>query len=1378
MKQGVNYYSGCRRTIIGCFVFFFLMLPAIITAQDIIFNHLGVENGLSQNSVLSITQDARGFMWYGTRYGLNRYDGHQFKVYKNDPNDSTSLSNNYINVLYSDSRGTLWVGTSNGLNKYIPEKDIFIRLTDTQNSVLGVTSIYEDKSGRCWIGTTKGLYTISKNEHTLKSTEFKNSVLSLCGDIESNLWIGTSGNGLTKQIVKDGKFEYTTLRHDNSNPTSLSSDYVTAIIEDKHRNLWVGTSEAGLNLYDKATGNFTHLGQTEGAIPRIINNCIRRIVIDSAGKFWIATQEGLSIFDPVTKTAVSYQHDPENKKSLSQNSIYSVYIDKHGIISIGTYFGGINIVYPFNTTFTVYQNMLPGQELNNDVISSIVEDAKRNLWIGTEGGGLNYFDRQTGRFTSYQNTVNDPQSLSSNLVKVVYQDKTGYLWVGTHTGYLDLKKPRSDKFIHYPQKMSAIGGNSSSEIVAILKDSYGRLWTGSSAGLGLLKKDSAGEYVGKAPPEYKLQNTGIRFLFEDNQKNLWIGTNKGLHVMWDSNKKAQAFFKNSKNNPGLQSDTINCIQQDSKGTLWIGTYFGGLSKYNAATQNFTTYTQKDGLPDNNVIGILEDNKGSLWISTGNGLSHFDPDKKIFKNYSYIDGLAGNEFNYNSFFKDRKGEMFFGGYNGLTAFYPQNIETNTYAAPVIFTSLKLFNQPVVINGKDNLLKKDISLTDEIVFKHDENFFTIEFALLSFQKPEKNKYAYKLEGFEQHWNYVNTPSATYTNLPPGDYTLLVRGANNDGVWSLSPAKLRIKILPPVWQTWWAYLLYVLLFLATLFFVTRFFFLRAFLKKENELHQVKLNFFTNVSHEIRTHLTLIMVPIDRLLNIYDSDNYLYKQLFNAKRNADRLLRLVSELMDFRKAETNHLKLHFARYDLIDILQDVFDSFQSVALSKNITASFLHDTETLPIYCDKEQLEKVFFNLLSNAFKFTPTGGIISMSVEQKGDQVSVDITDNGCGIASGSIDKLFNNFFQADDHGAQNTGYGIGLALSKNIVELHKGKLIVASDPATDNRPSITTFTVVLLRGNKHLGTIDYAENIAEKKEEINTQIIEVRTANAEIPVGIDEYNNKGKDFTILITEDNAEMRELVRETFENTYNILEAENGLQGLEIATVRIPDLIISDVMMPEMNGFEFCKKLKTDSRTSHIPIILLTAKDTPVDHLQGLETGADLYLTKPFSTKILALSVRNLFISREKIRERFAHRLTTLSPVTKTETTEGGKAPETVIEEKDNYVNSIDKEFLDNIMQVVDEHMDNPEFSVAMLSRKVAMSVPVLYRKLKATTGMSVNDFIKSLRMKKAAQLLQTKQYTVGTTALAVGYFDRKYFSKEFKKQYGVTPTEFMESL
>ncbi len=1357
-------------------------------AQTISFNHLNVGDGLSQNAVLSITQDSNGFMWYGTSHGLNKYDSRRFTVYKNIPGQTGSLSGNYIVSLFCDSKKTLWVGTLDGLNRYDAENDRFeyvpTATLQSNGANKSIYCIYEDSKGRLWVGTANGLYLLANREKSL-FTPFPPSaadnnlqgshVHCVFEDHEGVLWVGTT-LGLTRISFRGAKVEKTTLRHDKTDPASLSDDQVISIVEDKQQHIWVGTHNGGLNLYNASASNFLHFFYPDKNKSGLINNHVRALLIAGDGNLWIGTQEGLSILNTSSGKITSHTNDPWDRSSLSQNSIYCMYKDNAGTIWMGTFFGGINSYISHNSPFTIYNNKSSGARLSNNVISSVIEDEKMNLWIGTEGGGVDYLNRNTGDVTCYRNNPIDPTSLGSNLVKVVYRDKEGHIWAGTHGGGLNLFNPGTRHFTRYFYKDND-PATSGSEITCLLEDSRGLFWIGTQNGLRvfretipLLETDSSRSSIVNP-----LKNKSILALLEDSQENIWISTQDGLYIVKGSLLQEVPDLNKTGN---TRANYFNCLFEDTQQNIWAGSYYNGLFKYDKEGRLIAEYKEKDGLADNNVLGILEDDAtGNLWISTGNGLVKFDTKKELFKLYTELDGLPGNVFNNNSYYKSKKGEMFFGGYNGLTSFYPNQVYENTMAPPVVLTSFRLFNRPVGINDNNKILSRNINLTKEIRLRYDQNVFALDFAVLNYIKPTKNRYAYKLEGFDKDWNYAGSPSAAYTNVPPGNYTFFAKGANNDGVWS-DPVLIKISISPPFWRTWWAWCLYVSMMAVLVFFIARFFFLRALLKRNNELTQLKLNFFTNISHEIRTHLSLIIGPTEKLILSGKEDRHDQQQLQTIRDNSESLLQLVNELMDFRKAESGHLSLHVANWNIVPFIQSICNSFHDISVSRNIQADFITSSDNIGVWFDKEQLKKVFYNLIFNAFKFTQDGGYVSVSIEEKATVVEVNVTDNGKGISKENIGKLFDNYFQENDYGRQNTGYGIGLALSKSIVEMHKGSIGVASKTGTVNEENTTCFSVILLKDNGHFEANQVAHPITVNDQPAPAQ------AQATLPALVDRSDQQHAEspsvkYSILIVEDNIAIRAFIKEALHTRYDILESNNGLEGFECAVRAIPDLIISDVMMPVMDGLMFCSKIKSDTRTSHIPVILLTAKTAVSHHVDGLQTGADIYLTKPFSIRVLALQIQNLLAARARLWDQFQKNysqpaLSAPSGTKHQETEQSETEPPATKDSSPARLHPLDEAFLSNIIRITEEHMEDTTFGIAMLSKKAAMSQPVLFKKIKAITGMSANDFVKSLRLKKASQLLQENRYTVYEVAYMVGYENSKYFSREFKKQFGKTPSEY----
>ncbi|MNK79153.1 Sensor histidine kinase TmoS [compost metagenome] len=1318
------------------------------------FSSLTVENGLSQNSVISIAQDSTGFMWFGTRQGLNRYDGYRFKIYKSEVKNPSSISGVEVNSLLTDAKGALWAGTSSGLNLYHAPSDSFVRIKGLSSN--NVESIYQDRDKNLWVGTLNGLnLLVNRAENKFRIFRFSsrtsdpiNSIYSLSEDKNGNLWVGT-GNGVVLLTHDKRGYHYKKLNF----PSAMPSNYITAIAADASGNMWMGTSN-GLCRFDVVHNSlrvFQHDNQNPNSL---IHNDIREITLQK-GLLWVGTQDGLSIFNPSEATFTNYQHDPEIGSTISHNSIHNIFADKNHNIWLGTYFGGVNMVSPVATRFKVYRNSRFLPSISGNVLSSVLEDARHNLWIATEGGGLNYYDRKTNTFKSYKSNSTDSSSISSNLIKIMKMEgpNSDKIIIGTHRGGLNIFDPKTGKAQHIKNVRDSLGAIGTAEILALEVDRRGTIWIGSLNGLSTLTKKD-GKYPAhttKSILDRNLRKKNIQNIYEDSRGDLWICTNTGLYQYNFKTGVLAVFHKNEGKSNRLQSDYINCITENSAGEMLIGTYFGGLSIYNPKTKTFKTYQEKHGLINNNVLGIVEDASHNLWLSTANGLSELNPATGRFRNYTKSDGLAGNEFNARSYFIDSRGEIFMGGINGLTSFYPREIELNNYASPLIFTGLKLFNQ--YVNDKDGKLAEEINTGQTLTFNHDQNNFTIEFALLNFVKPDKNKYTYFLEGFDRGWNDMATPSASYTNLPAGNYRFMVKGTNNDGIPGAKVATIKIRVQPAFWASWWAYGVYLLLFSAMLFLIVRYLFVRALLKRTEDVQQVKLRFFTHVSHEIRTPLTLILGPLENLLKSTKDLPVINNQILPIKRNADRLMQLVTELMDFRKTETGNLKLHPQQQDVVLFLREIFNAFEQLAESRNIAYHFEYKGEPILIWFDKLQMEKVWFNLLSNAFKFTRDNGSISLSIKESRQEVQIEVRDNGIGIPESSTSKLFSDFFQVNSPGFVHIGSGIGLALSKSIVTAHNGELLMASVPETEAQAGDTCFTVILKKDGSWAEQLELYEPAADGQE---SSAYVVPMPVPDIAVGSLSPKQTFKE-TVLLVEDNPEIRQLLRNTVGQNYQILEAENGLVGWEMASEQLPDLVICDVMMPVMNGLDLCRKLKTDERTAHIPVILLTARVSQSQQVDGLETGADSYITKPFSIELMLLNVRNLLQSRANMRRKFGEQAN-LNP-------------------QDVTINTVDHKFMLKITKCIEERLSDQHFGVQELAREIGMSQPVLYKKIRAITDLSVNDFVKSIRLKKAAVLLEGRVYNVSEVAHLVGFNDPKYFSREYKKQFGYTPKVYLSN-
>ncbi|TKB98688.1 hybrid sensor histidine kinase/response regulator transcription factor [Pedobacter cryophilus] len=1334
----------------------FFSCPLFAQINQFQFERFTVERGLSQSSVLSIAQDSMGFIWMGTKDGLNRYDSQGFEVYKHQVNDKNSISSSLnINTLLTDSKGNLWVGTQEGLNKYVPETNSFIRYLNQPNNKTSLSnntirSLYEDKQGNLWVGTENGLNKLVGNqkfERFFCSGSVGNKMVhpiikAIYQDSKNILWVG-SLKGLVSMDLKNGLYRLKTYVHEPLNQQSLASNDVNAITEDLNHNLWIGTHFNGLDFFDRTNNQFRHFKSEPGNQNSLSSNTIRKIMVNKDGNLWIATLNGINIFDPVSRQFKLQKHDPENSTSISQNSIYDVFQDKAGSVWVGTYYGGVNVYHPNAVTFKIYKYYSYKNSLSSNIISAIVEDKQNNLWIGTEAEGLNYYNRKTGQFAKFSVSSGAKSTLSSNLIKSIAINKNGDLWIAAFESGLDLYSPKTGIFKNYKLNPDDPNSLSANRVSYLFYDHLDRLWIGTK-GSGLYQynaqKDGFTSLL-ESKSLYHLPSKFINYIFQDQKQNIWVAASNGIFYL---SKNGNSFSKFENPNQ-IALNNVNCIQQDSKGLIWFGSSNKGLLSFNIATKKTVIYGLDEGLPSNNVTSIVNDNEGYLWISTDKGLAKLNAGK--FKIYTRGDGLPGNVFNYHSFLKDSKGELFFGGYNGLVSFKPEEIVENKTVPKIAFTRLRLFNKNVEINDETKLLSKAFIKTNEITFSYDQNTFTIDFVALNFVKSQKNKFAYKLDGFENEWKDLENPSITFNNLPNGTYKLLIKGTNNDGIWNSEPKQLIININPPFWKTWWAYLFYTLVVIGLLFIVVRFLLMRALLKREHDIHQMKLSFFTNVSHEIRTPLTLIMAPLEKLIQDSFENRNLNRQLLDVNKNVKRLYRLVNELMDFRKVESGKMKLNVTEDNLVSFIKEIYLSFQDMAFQRNIHFKFESEHSIVQAYFDKDQLEKVVFNLLSNAFKFVPDQGKVSINIQVVDSQILVKVCDNGAGIPKESIPKLFTDFYQAGNHQQRNAGTGIGLALSKRIANLHHGDLFL------DENDAQTCFCLLLKTGFNHFKKDELKENIDQ--EGLTGYVLQTEIDNMidQEPVKINQVNKEGKH-VVLIAEDNLELRKFITQTLSSDYLVVETENGLKALEMATELIPDLIISDVMMPVMDGFELCRNVKTDERTSHIPVVLLTARSGDIHELEGLKTGADLYLTKPFSLRKLQLNIQNLIAAQENRRKKFSHHFT--------------------LQPSDVEFESSDEEFLNKILHLLEDNISNSEFNVNQFAAEIGMSTPIFYKKIKALTGLTVNNFIKSIRLKRAVQLLQQGNNNISEIAYMVGFTDAKYFSKEFSKQYGISPSKF----
>ncbi|GGG77623.1 hybrid sensor histidine kinase/response regulator [Parapedobacter pyrenivorans] len=1361
------------------------------------FTRIGLREGLSQSSVFSLCQDYLGFMWVGTRDGLNRYDARTFITYRNTPSDTTSLTDNYILSLLEDSKKRLWVGTSAGVNCYDRNRDRFVRFPLVNNqsgnrlSEPIVSAIVEDRRGRVWFATSQGLYCLDDKaspgqltlvfDATMYSEQHVpmgcNNVQSFYEDDDGNIWLSTVNGVLIFDPYQRGRSLRLT-RHFRHRTGELNSDDVRVVQEVADGIFWFGTKEGGINVYDTHTGRFeylTHQPQANGL--SLASNDVRSILKDRFGGYWIGTINGLNYYTK-ENGFLTYLANDYDQFSLSNNSIRPIFQDTRGSVWIGTYYGGVCVFDRHIPTFQNYTHSPYVSSLSYNVVSGILEDNNQNLWVGTEGGGLNYMNRSGQVSYHFKHNPKDPGSLSHNHVKSLHLDTQGNLWVGTYAGGVNLLKKGTQIFQHIRHDPSVSHSLSNNNVYAIKEDGQGNLWFGTYGGGLNLKKPGRNlqfeSYRAAKTGRYHISSDLVRTVFTDSRGNLWVGTEDGLNLRRAGTDHFEVFRFSLDDSKSISGNIIISIFEDSQRRVWFGTYKNGLNQYHFDTGEFNRISDREGLPGNNIFGILEDNRGQLWLSTNNGICCFDPISGVVKSYNTKDGIGGNEFSIGAYCKTSDGQLVFGGSHGLTSFHPRDFSVSSYIPPIVFTDFRLFNQSVV-PGSSTILEKPISITDTIVLNHAQNIFTVEFSALNFVLPEKNRYAYRLDGLENQWNYVDVPFATYTNLHAGTYTLLAKGSSNDGIWNEVPNRLTIKILPPPWKTWWAYLCYAALVTTALYVIVRFTKIRSRLEhqlqlehleneRQQEINEIKLNFFTSISHEFRTPLTLILAPVQHLLAHMKLEENARTMMVTVKNNSLRLLNLVNQLLDFRKQESGNFKLAVSSHDLVVFIDRIAAEFRHYAEEQHIRFDYSKPITAIAAWFDVDQLEKVIYNLLSNAFKFAPVGGNVRLSIEKieptdkyAAGSVIVRVWDNGKGIPNDKLASIFEFYYQLHTGNEQRRGHlgsGIGLALAKNVTEMHGGEIAVESYYGSD-KPTYTCFTVQLPLGNAYLDERHVVCRHTEDPHRGATPLPDRSVSDLAIADEVADNRVGAHRPLILVVEDNAEIRTLIAGSLETDYAIMEAADGLQGWQLVKSELPDLVITDIMMPVSDGISLLKQIKQHVATNHIPVLLLTARTSVESIIEGLRYGSDDYITKPFYLDVLSLKIRNSLAARERFRKKFIRDYVLM--------------PRQALHEPDT-----DQQFLGKVVRLIEDNLAEPQFNVNALASELGMSRPVLYRKLKQMTDLSVIELINVLRLRKAAQLLVQGTLPVSQIAYQVGFSDPKYFGKSFKNYFGKSPSEY----
>ena len=1330
-----------------------------------------------QNAVSAIVKDTFGFIWIGSRYGLERYDGLVFD--KINERSQETESPGIVNDLLVDRAGEIWVGTNGrGVFKFDYQTNDLKRIetkgTECKMDAIWINTLFEDEDNRIWMGTTTGLYAfnpadscVSHYAHDPKdiSSLSSNNVRSIGADADGQIWVGTWDKGLN---LLNEKTEHFTRFH-KDNVEGLSRNTIRCFELLPSGRFMTGTDE-GVREIRRVQGKYQFINPIpDEQIDELDLKDLRVLSMEGGQEdcLWLGTEnDGLFFLNLEDGEIKQYLNDPNDQTSLCSNSIWSIFLDEQGILWLGTFHQGLCKLDPFEKKFPPpFRSNNNPESLNSNFISSFDEGKEGGIWIGTEGGGLNYLNPETNQIKHYTNDPTDQTSISNNYVIDVLVDSRGHLWCGNWSGGLNLLRKGSTTFEHFTFQPERSRGLANNDIIAICEDQNGKIWL-SCFGMGLDCLDpeslSITHYSSMEEEEHFIPTKLTRTILEDSEGRLWLGSDSEGLICFslDENGSIEKLASYTTANSEIPSNFITDLLEDDLGRLWVGTEGAGLVEWSAKEGLKRRVSVKDGLAGDFVYA-MEWVDSALWVSTNRGLSRFHTETGRIVNFGTADGLQSARFNLAASLFTSDGMLYFGGISGFNRFDPASIRSNPYAPDVYVSGFNLIGEhekPLVYNrGNSNIL-----LRDQLNLNHDENDFKFKASALNFSESKKNQYAFRLRNYDAGWRFTNNPREIYyTNVPAGSYKFEVKASNNDGLWSPDVAGLDVIISPPWYQTNWAYLFYSLMIITALWWARRSIIKNERLKSQLELEklqleqirklsQVRLKFFTDISHEFRTPLTLIIAPLQSALR-QPLNQAMKEQLGLMLRNAKRLLNMINQIMDLSKIESGKLKLCVQRNDLTVLVKNVGLSFYSYADRSFIDLKMNLPEKPVYAYFDRQKFEQVLINLLSNAIKYTPKFGEVNLSLEVRKGKYYITIKDTGKGIPEKDQQFIFERFYQVNDSD-EFKGTGIGLALVKEIVELHHGEISVNSKAQKGAK-----FEILLQPGFGHFEK-EVLEAIRPDSLPLTSHNLETEPNQTSLTPEEVETENAGKP-VILIVEDHAEIRNYVADLLKDNYQILECMDGEEAYANARESIPDLIISDVMMPGMNGYDLIEKLKNDQRTSHIPTIVLTAKASEESQTKSFEMGATQHITKPFNPALLKMRVKNTLRTMRSYKQHLLHQVTSDA------------------QPKSSLSKSSEARFLERVLKIIDENISNADFQVTDLSKALNMSKAQLYRKMKGVTGTSTNEFIRTYRLKKAAQILRLGNLSISETTYRVGFTDLQYFRKCFVKQYGVTPSEYAEN-
>ncbi len=1417
---------------------FFFVAVEIVDAQfqNMKFEYLTVDNGLSNNLIQCLFRDSKGYLWVGTQVGLNKFDGFKVKNYETIEGQNNSLSNNYIYWIFEDKHKNLWIGTDFGLNLFDRKTETFKRfLHDSKSgksiSSNSIKSIVEDQKGNIWVNTENGLNCWDANNQifnqffppgeankigrypekisidsngdiwgakgktlwkfSTKSQHFTSYTDTLMLSaatqntyvlVDSNgiVWIGINQKGLISFNEKTKKFiKYGT----KADGKGIYSPHIPTMAFDGKHNLLIGGYLGGISRLNLKSSTFDYYFNDKNGENNIIGQSLTSIYLDSENILYVGSALGVSFSNPKKNRYQTFRKNIKESNSLLNNNVARFFEDSHGYIWINTE-GGVCIFDPHKKTFKNY----PISPRNLSVImnkgaSSFAEDKNSDIWLGTWEGGLQKYERKTGKYFRYMPNPKDPKAISYNIILDIIDDKKGNFLIS-----------------YYPKGIDVFN----------IKD-------------GVIKK-----YRHNPKQPNSLCKTWVDAFRRINDNEILLITPKGFGKF---NVNTETFLWNK----ALEGVHVTDVYIDKHGNNWVGTYDAGLWIISAKGE-IEKHNKTNGFSSNTVCCIVEDRQGNIWISTFNGINKYNTKTKKITNINEDDGLLGKQFSTNSYLKATDGKLYFGGDKGFNSFNPDSIVTNTTLPNVYIDEFQIFNKLVTPATPNSPLKNSITETKKIVLTYEQSFFSFGFTAINFTYREKVQYTYKLQGVDNDWVYIDAQQrkASYTNIDPGRYTFKVKASNNDGLWNEQETSVIVIITPPWWKTLWFRMLLIIIIVggAFVFYFARISAMKRYQRvlenrvnkrtlkleeantmledrqakvlQQNEIitqtseklkekDMLKTRFFINISHDFRTPLTLILGPIESMIADFKRKNWIeyIGKLELVGRNAKRLLNLINQLIEIHKIESGAMNLKIVPTNITEFINEIATLFKDFADQHNIRLTLINTSQTIELYIDREKMEKVIFNLLSNAIKYNKPHGTIHIEIIKNNEiyeninNVEIRIKDTGIGIDSKSIAYIFEPFYQAQNmHTKLEESSGIGLSLCKSLIQLHFGSIEVQSELGQGS-----TFTIKLPLGKNHFKPEEIFEMTNYKLQIADDQLIitnyELRMTNDQLDTDIkqltpnsrlptSDFRHRTPNFglptpnsrlptsdsqlpTILVVDDNADMRKYITYELQNDYQIIEAENGLEGFEKTIEFNPELIISDVMMPVIDGIEFCNNIKTNEITSHIPVLLLTARSSEESTIDGFGSGADDYIVKPFSAAVLKSRIKNVLHNREQLRQLYSTQIK--------------------IEPKEITLNAIDEKFMAKVLKIVEENISNADFSVVTLAEKTFMSRSNLFRKIKSLTGENVSDFILSMRMKKAAEMLQQSSLEITEIAYQSGFNDPKYFTTYFGKVFGKTPLQYRNS-